>query len=180
MQTVREISTMKLVKISPAKSIYGLLLTVILFSGCAPEKSADANISQPNSNQTFNSNNETIVQDDRETLAKIINLPFAPEETTYAETVQNGRKIVAVVKFSPADAEKIVAAAEKYQTPVAADVYAENWFPPELVARTQQTGDESLKGVEYAAADFFQPPYSKGKITRINETDYFVLELNAL
>jgi hypothetical protein len=34
-----------------------------------------------------------------------------------------------------------------------------------------------LKGAAYAANDFLQSPYNNGKLTRINDTNYFVLEL---
>ncbi|MDQ3042529.1 MAG: hypothetical protein M3R11_09180, partial [Acidobacteriota bacterium] len=71
----------------------------------------------------------------------------------------------------------IVASAERYKTPAPADIDAEDWFPPELVAKSQESGDASLKGIGYAANDFLQPPYSNGRLTRINDTDYFVLEL---
>ena len=114
-----------------------------------------------------------------ENLAKIIKLPFAPEEATFTETGSKDKKLVAVLKFSAADAAVITANAEKYKPPVASDIDAEMWFPPELIAKSQESGDEVLKGNEYAANDFLQPPYINGKLTRIGDTNYFVLELTA-
>ena len=167
-------------RISPAKSILGFLLTIIFLNACSPNKTGNSNIVKTNSNQTANSNSEIVVQDDVENLAKIIKLPFTPEEATFSETNQNGKKLVAVLKFASADAASIVAAAEKYQSPAPSDIDAEMWFPPELIAKSQESGDEVLKGNKYAANDFLQAPYLNGKLTRISDTNYFVLELTAV
>ncbi|MCA1637367.1 MAG: hypothetical protein LC768_03365 [Acidobacteria bacterium] len=125
-------------------------------------------------------------------LSKIIKLPLTPEEVTYKEVNSNidkggkmlpttdGKKLIVVLKFSPQDANQIVAQAEKYKPPVGAEIDAENWFPAELVAQSQLSGDETLKGTAYAANEFLQPPFNNGKITRIADTDFFVLELTSL
>ncbi len=176
---------------SRTKSFFGLFLMLVSLNACSGNKTANANASAPNANQTVNSSGETIVQDDVEELARIIKLPLLPEEATYSETKppsknaasQNSapheKRLVAVLRFSPEDAAKIVAAAEKYQSPAPSDIDAETWFPPELVAKSQETGDEFLKGNAYAANDFLQPPYQTGKLTRVNDSNYFVLELTA-
>ena len=52
-------------------------------------------------------------------------------------------------------------------------------LPPELIAQSQGSGDEILKGKSYAANEFFSESYKNGKITRINDTDYFILELTS-
>ncbi len=171
-------------KISQTKSIFALLIVTFFLSACLGNQSGDSNSNASNTLLTANSNRETTVQDDVENLGKIIKLPSAPLEATYSETSPNDRnaapnekKLVAVLKFSPEDAAKIVTNAGKYKPSVVSDIDAEMWFPPELVAKSQETGDEYLKGVEYAANDFIQPPYLNGKLTRLNNTDYFVLEL---
>lgn len=173
-------------KISRTKSIFGFLLMTIFLNACSGNKIANSNLAAPDSNQIVNSNVETVVQDDLEELGKIIKLPYPPEEATYSEinlnsknNAPNEKKLVAVLKFSPEDSAKIAAAAEKYKPPVAADIDAEMWFPPEMVAKSQETGDEFLKGTEYAANDFLQSPYLNGKLTRVNDTNYFVLELTS-
>ncbi len=167
-------------RIYPAKSILALWLTIIFLNACAVNKTENSNAAAPNSNQTTVSKGEIVVQDDVENLAKLIKLPFTPEEATFTETDSKDKKLVAVLKFTPANANAIIANAEKHKSPVAADIDAEMWFPPELIAKSQESGDEVLKGNEYAANDFFQSSYSNGKLTRINDTNYFVLELNTL
>jgi hypothetical protein len=165
----------------PAKSVY-FLLTIILFNACSGNNAAGDNSSAPNSNQTANSISEIVPHDDVEELSKIIKLPVAPDEAAYSEIKPssgdpNNVKLVVILKFSTPTANQIVASAERYKQPAPADVDAEDWFPPELVAKSQESGDASLKGVEYAANDFLQPPYASGRLTRINDTNYFVLEL---
>lgn len=160
-----------------------------MLNACSGNKPTNENSSAPNSNQTANVKVGIVTQDNIEELGKIVKLPVEPEETTYSEfdaagkninantDAPNGKKIVAVLKFSEKDAAQIVAQAEKYGAPAPLDVEAESWFPPELVAKSQETGDEVLKGVSYSAQDFVQPPYQKGRLTRINDTNYFVLEM---
>lgn len=175
-------------KFYQAKLFFGLALIIILLNACAGIEKANLNSSAPasNSNSTVL---EIVPKDNVEELGKIIKLPFVPEEATYSEfnlnaknpapdvSAPNEKRLVAVLRFSADDASQIAARAEKYTSAAPADLDAESWFPPELVARSQETGDSSLKGVEYAANDFLQTPYIKGRLTRVNNTNYFILEL---
>lgn len=163
---------------------------IIFLNACSQNDSANSNAA-PDTNRTTKTSGEVVVQDNIEELGKIVKLPFVPEEATYAETnpndknteprvpAPNEKRLVAVLKFSGEDAALIVAAAEKYKSPAPSDVDAETWFPPELVAKSQETGDEFLKGIGYAPNDFIQSPYLNGKLTRLNDTNYFVLELTS-
>lgn len=83
------------------------------------------------------------------------------------------------MKFKTGDADKIAAQAEKISPPQPAQIETETWYPEELTAQSQLSGDESLKGTTFAANDFLQPPYVNGKLTRVENTDYFVLELTS-
>lgn len=191
MQTLSNLFTITQMKISHSKFTIGLFGIIFLFNSCARNETANSNSSASNSNQTAGSANEFVPKDDVEELGKIIKLPIAPEEATYSENslndknseprvpAPNEKKIIAVLKFSTENANQISADAEKYKQPAPADVEAENWFPPELVAQSQISGDEVLKGVSYAADDFLQAPFNNGKLTRINNTNYFVLEMTS-
>lgn len=182
LQSFGNLFTMTEMKVFPTKYIF-FLLTVILFNACSGNNAAGDNSSAPNSNQTANSISEIVAHDDVEELGKIIKLPVAPDEATYSEIKPNSSgdpssvKLIVTLKFSTAAANQIAASAERYKQPAPADVDAEDWFPPELIAKSQESGDASLKGVEYAANDFLQSPYAGGRLTRVNDTDYFVLEL---
>jgi hypothetical protein len=178
-------------KTSQIKLFFALFIIAVLLGACAENQTGNGNFAASNAGQTADSNVEIVAQDNIEDLDRIIKLPAVPLEATYSEINLNGKnsapqfpapnekRFVAVLRFSTEDAAGIVASAEKYKPPVPSDVDAETWFPPELIAKSQETGDEYLKGVEYAANDFIQPPYRGGKLTRLNNTDYFVLELTS-
>lgn len=154
-----------------------ILALLIFFSACAEDETANRNANAANQNYNKSAPVNIIPKDDVDELGKIIKLSVAPDEATYYEFDFSDKKLVAVLLFNEANARQIAAAAQKLKTPAPADIDPEVWFPPELIAKSQETGDSSLKGIEYAANDFLQTPYTKGRLTRINDTNYFVLEL---
>ena len=170
-------------KCPPTKLICGFFLSIFLLSACVHnETDKNANLSA-NKPADYANENKIPPKDDVEELERIIKLPFHPEEATWRETDLNAlngeKKLTVVVQFLSEDANKIVEQVEKYKPAVASDIDAEDWFPAELIAQSQISGDINLKGKSYAANDIFQSPYINGKITRIDDTDYFVLELTS-
>lgn len=165
-----------------------LLLTAVLNGACtsnAPE------ISNANAlNRNANSNSANLTKDDIDELEMLIKMPFHPEEAVWREEVlgkggdgrvpgPTDKKLIAVLRFLKDDAAKVTAQAEKYKAAAPETINTEKWFPAELIAQSQTSGDETLKGSSYPANDFFNVPYTDGKITRIEGTDYFVVELFA-
>ncbi len=161
-----------------AKNIFGVfcLGAFFLTAACSTNESVNQNKNSP-ANQT-NAAQQQATKDDVEELGKIIRLNIAPEEATY-RVEANDKKITAVLKFSTSDAAQIVASAQKYKPAAQTEIETEDWFPAELVAQSQLSGDENLRGAMFAADDFFQPPFTSGKLTRVGDTDYFILELAA-
>ncbi len=172
-------------------NLTAILIVVVFFSSACNNDNLTnpTNSSTENSNQINGANGENAnsAKDDIDELGKIIKLPLLPEEANYWEenstesggnqnSAQN-KKFVAVLKFSPENAAQLVSHIEKTRPPVDLKIDAESRFPAELVAQSQLSGDETLKGKSYAADDFLQIPYRRGKITRVENTDYFVLEL---
>ena len=174
-------------KISRAILVSIVILPLLsVGSACSGNDSKNSNSANSNTALNDQANVEIVPQDDVEELGAIVRLPIVPEETIYIENFLNNanippdkRKLVAVLKFSNENAAQVVAQVEKHQPAAPADVDAEMWFPPELIAKSQETGDEYLKGTAYAADGFLQSPYTNGRLTRINETNYFVLELTS-
>lgn len=170
--------------------IFSFVLVVLFFTACGVAENDNSQNSEIKS--ISENNNAKSARDETLDLGKIINLPFTPEETVFreddltsqsnsnekdAKPIITGKKLTAVLQFTEEDTEQIVAQAEKIKPPVPFELAPESWFPPELIAASQATGDEMIKGKTYAADAFYKPPYIKGKLTRINDTDYFVLEL---
>lgn len=175
---------------SPAKLIFVFFFSLFLLNSCAKNESSQNSVKAAVQNINNENDNKSLPKDNIEELEKIIKLPLPPEEVTWRETELNakgndnsvsaaGKKLTVVLKYTAENADKIVEQAGKYRSAAASDVDAEDWFPAELIAQSQLSGDETLKGTAFPADDFLQTPFTGGKLTRINETDYFVLELTA-
>lgn len=156
-----------------------MAISSIWITGCS--SSADtSNVNSSASNQNANAGNTNSIKDSVEDLAAVIRLPEMPEEAVWREeetTDPKGKKITAILKYSSESAAKIVAAADKSKPAAATEIGAESWFPDELTAQSQLSGNESIKATAYSANDFYNAPYINGKISRVNDTNYFVLEL---
>lgn len=113
-----------------------------------------------------------------EELAMAVNVPFQVEDLVWREFPAQ-KRIVAVMRVDPADSEKIVSQANAQGQPENVSVPTQKWFPAELVAQAEMSGDNTLHGQAYPANAFFQEPYTTGRITRIEGTDYFVLDVTA-
>jgi hypothetical protein len=176
---------------SAPKIIIALFIAAV-FTACTSNNTKTSNSNQGNqaSNAAANSNNSNSVKDDVDELELTIKLPFHPEDAVWREETlgktgesrvpgPTDKKLVAVLRFLKDDADKITAQAEKYKAGVPQIINTESWFPAELIAQSQTSGDETLKGLSYPANDFYNAPYTDGKITRIEGTDYIIVELLA-
>lgn len=165
------------------------LIIAAFFTACSSADNVNSNANL--TNQAANSANPNkVVNDEIEELELTVKLPFHPEEAVWREETlgkpgsdrvpgPTDKKLVAVLRFLKDDAEKVAAQAEKHRPVLIETISTENWFPAELIAQSRTSGDQTLKGKSYGANDFYNLPYSDGKITRIEGTDYFVLELYA-
>jgi hypothetical protein len=162
-----------------------LLSISLLFAvSCAGPPADSANSKENANSQASNKNTALLPQDNAEELATLINLPQIPEEKEdehadwHEETIASkGKKITAILKYKGENAAKITALAERHKPATVTEIGTEEWFPEELTAQTQLSGNESLRGNVYGANDFYNPPYVHGRLIRIQDTNYFVLEL---
>lgn len=172
-----------------APKTFILLLFAVLLSACPANESGNSNSNRANQTANLqNSPNSNTIKDNVDELELMIKMPFHPEEAVWREEnfekadvnrlpAPTGKKLIAVLRFLEADADKIVAQAEKYKPGADVKINTESWFPAELIAQSQTSGDDTVKGKSYPANDFYNPPYTDGRVTRIEGTDYFVLEL---
>jgi hypothetical protein len=179
-------------KASAIKLLCAFVVSAFFFAACKTYDN-DSNVVRqlPNENQNAKikdiGENQSQAKDDAEELGKHIKIPYETEEALWkieenakipnANHGETAPKLIAVLKFKSADAQKIVEQASQVKPATENSVSVENWFPPELIAKSQESGDETIKGTVYAPNDFAQPPYERGTLTRITGTDYFVLEL---
>ena len=169
------------------------LAAILLINACSSSENANQ-ISNQDSNQPSETNSNSVIaaKTDPAELSKIINLPIMPLEAEFREEplskqagsnrapVPNDRKMIAVLLYSPEDTPQLIALIEKHKPAQAVELEVESWFPAELIAQSQTSGNETIKGNAYAANDFLQSPYLTGRITHISGTDYFVLELSTI
>lgn len=151
-----------------------LLFTANLLSGCS-SPAGNSNQAQTSGNASNAAN--AAPKDNVEEFADIVRLPFVPEEVAWKETPTKG--ITAVVRFSPEDAQKMSAEVAKNGQAATESLTVESWYPTELIAQSEMTGESTIKGQSYPAESFLNPPYKKGKITRIEGTDYFILQISS-
>jgi len=157
--------------------ILAFFLSAIPFSGCGDGNKLANTRSAANAPNNANENSNS-AKTNVEELGLLINVPYATEDIAWKENAAH-KKVVAVFKFSTLDANRLVAEAEKFGPAENVSIPVETWFPDELTAQSDISGDSTLKGRAYPANAFYQEPYTSGKITRIEGGDYFVLELTA-
>lgn len=157
---------------------------VLVFTlSCSNEPAGNSVANAPNAAPKSNANveNSTVAKDDAAELNSMVILPYVPDETVFREEPDAGnpaaKKLVAVLKFSTDDAKKLTEQAAKHRPPEAVQIGTEDWFPAELVAQTQLSGDETLKGTAYGPNDFMQMPYKTGRLIRVDNSEYFILEV---
>lgn len=170
--------------------ILALIIGIQVMSGCSGP-SGNANNAGPNTNADTANANRAIepglegAKDNAEELATLIKMPFEPEDLVWKESntgnagEKQGRRLLAVFQFTPADAKKLIENGSKIRPGKPVTLSSEKWFPKELVTQNEISGDEGIRATSYAADDFFLPPYSEGTLSHVDNTDFFVLEVFA-
>lgn len=151
------------------------LLAFTALTNCSsPASNGNANVYTANSTTV----SKVVPKDNVEELAMMVKLPFEPEEVAWEEKTADG-SLTAVIRFSPENAEKMSAEVAKNGAPTPERLTVEAWYPAELIAQSEMSGESTVEGTSYPAGPFLNPPYTKGKITRIDNTDYFILQISS-
>jgi len=153
------------------------ILVTVFLCGCGGYDKNTNNQSVANSPSAVSQGSDT-PNTNVEDLALIVTLPFEAEDVVW-KVDGTRKKVVAVIRFSKDNANKVVADAEKYGASVSGSIAVETWFPDELSAQSEMSGDNTVKGISYPANSFYQEPYTTGWITRVEGGDSFVLELTS-
>ena len=155
--------------------VFLILLSIAnLLSGCS---SPAGNTGQTQTGTNTANAANAAPKDNVEEFADLVRLPFIPEDVAWKET--SGKGITAVVRFSPENAQKMSAEIAKNGQAANETLTVESWYPTELIAQSETTGESTIKGQSFPAEPFLNPPYTKGKITRIEGTDYFILQISS-
>lgn len=154
--------------------ILTLVVVILATSNCSRSNQNSNNSATGNTATASNS----APKDNIEEFADIVRLPFAPEEVSWKET-SGGKGLTAIVRFSPENAAKMSTEAAKGGQPTAETITVESWYPAELIAQSELTGESTVSGQSYPAEPYLNPPFTKGKIIRVEGTDYFILQLSS-
>lgn len=156
-----------------------LLIFAGLTTGCSSRSENDLN-STNGQNSASNAANRAYAgpKDNVDELMILLRLPYVPEEVAWEENAEK-KSLVAIIRFSSEDAGKMTGEAAKGGAPANETLTVESWYPAELRAQAELTGESIVKGNSYPAEQFLNPPYTKGKITRIENTDYFILQASS-
>lgn len=163
-----------------ARSKYAAILALFMCAGlvaaCAADGSSSNSSTPAGSASNPNTENFNAIHTNPEELGVLIKVPFDTEDIVWKE-YPTQKRILAVIRFSTANANRI--APDTGGTPEDAEVAVESWFPDELIAQSEMSGDRALRGTAFPATAFYQEPYTTGKAIRVAGTDYFVVDLAA-
>src|SRR5438445_10056821 len=95
--------------------ILALFLSTVLFSACGGENKNDNARPAANASNSVGENPNS-AKTNVEELGLLINVQYEAEDIVWKENSSH-KKVVAVFRFSSADANKLVAEAEKFGTP---------------------------------------------------------------
>lgn len=157
--------------------ILALFLCVVWLPACGGW-GKNANVSSTAGGANKPVENPNAAKTNVEELGLLINIPYEAEDIVWKGGV-NQKKVIAVLRLSAEDSNKVVAESGKAGTPETVSVPVEIWFPEELTAQSDMSGDSALKGTAFPAAIFYQEPFTSGKVIHIDGSNYFVLELTA-
>ncbi|HEV8591627.1 MAG TPA: hypothetical protein VGQ55_05945 [Pyrinomonadaceae bacterium] len=156
-----------------------LVSLVIAAAGCGPSASDNTarNTSAVTASNTANTDSSN---DNVEELRMLINVPFVPEDVRFQQSAGvNEKKLTAVLLYSKEDAAKLTSQLSAQGKGKPDEITTEDWFPPELLSQSDLGGESTLKGESYKADELLQPPYTAGTVTRVTDSNYFVVQLTA-
>jgi hypothetical protein len=158
----------------------GALIPITLFSilltGCGGNAGDGAN----NANTAVNSvaSNSNKANTNGEELGMLINFAWETEDLAWKKD-EARNTLTAAFRLSPEDAKKLSEQLATKGQGTPKEVSVEDWFPAELIAQGESQGSSSVPATAFPADDLYQPPYNQGTISRIEGTDYFVVEVHA-
>lgn len=129
------------------------------------------------------------VRDGLGELQAAVNLTVEPDELLWTEEVLDGRaasdtgrapgakRLVAVLRFDSPRAAEFQGVFSALGAGMKVDVEVEEWFPTEMKAQGQTGGGGSLKGVSVPANSLLRPPYQYGRLIKVDESPFYILEL---
>lgn len=167
-------------KSQSAISVVFILACLVLLNSCNGSTNNNSNSSANANSASNNSNDASPPQNDNvEDLRSMVKISFDPEEVVWRtlDTKEKGKRLLTVVLLSPADHKALESRLNAFGDARTVSVNVEQWFPTELIAMGDASGESVVSGKAYPATEFFLPPFVVGEAILIPETDYLVLDV---
>lgn len=121
------------------------------------------------------------IQSNPEELGLLIKIPFESDEIDDIAWKQDAdtKAIIAVIRLTPDGIKRANSEIFKGQTVGRGAIDVRSWFPKELITNSEMNGDADLEGAMLPIDAFVQPPFTKGRIIKIDNTDHYVIEFSA-
>jgi len=155
------------------------VLALLLSCSCASPPATNGN--EQSTNTASGSNSQAGPNDNVEELRSSIQVPIEPDEVVWRiVSDKNGRKrLIAVLRLKPEDFKALSARSSAPGPGKPVDASVEQWFPAELIAMSETTGEMAVPAMSFPANEFFQAPFNAGTVSLINDTDYVIVELQS-
>ena len=153
-----------------------IILISIFFTGCGGNAGEGAN----NANSAVSSvaSNSNKANTNGEELGMLINFAWETEDLAWKKD-EAKKALTAAFRLSQEDAKKLSDQLSSKGQGAPKEVSVEDWFPAELIAQGESRGGSTVPATAYSADELYQQPYTQGTISRIEGTDYFVVEVYA-
>ena len=151
-----------------------ITLISIFLTGCGGNAGDGAN----NANSAVSSvaTNSNKANTNGEELGMLINFAWETEDLAWKKD-EAKKTLTAAFRLSPDDAKKFSEQLSAKGQGAPKEVSVEDWFPAELIAQGESRGGSTVPATAYPADDLYQPPYNQGTVSRIEGTEYFVVEV---
>lgn len=149
-------------------------LLLLLASCSSPSDSSNNAANTGNRKADISSSNTA--NSNAEELGMLINFTWEPEDLTWKRNEEK-KLVTAVFRLEDEDQKKLLEQLAAKPPGARKEIQLEEWFPAELIAQGESAGGSSVAGNAQTAEDYFQMPYNEGTITRIDGTDFFILEV---
>ncbi|NOT48552.1 MAG: hypothetical protein HOP17_12475 [Acidobacteria bacterium] len=162
--------------------ILALIFAIQILSGCSGQTANSNTASNQNESAAASGPEKDGVKDNVSELGALIKFSLEPDDLAWKEFPAKDdqrRRVLAVFQLTAEDSKKLVERAAKIRPAKPVSITTEKWFPTELTTQSEMNRDEGIPAVSYAADEFYLEPFNEGTLSRVDNTDFFVLEVFA-
>lgn len=152
-----------------------LVGTLIVLSGCG-----EAPDSKPETVANVDRRSDEVLSNPEE-LGLLMRVPFESDEIEDIAWKSNpdSRSLVAVIRLTEDGAKRADAEVFQGRSNGRGSIDVKSWFPKELLTKSEMNGDADLDGTLLPIDALILPPYNSGRVVKIDDSEYYVIEMSA-